>query len=251
MVTFQPRPKQRQVLAYTGGRMGVSAVPGSGKTWTLSLLAAKLIAEGDLEDDQEVLVVTLVNSAVSNFAGRVARFVQERGLLPHVGYRVRTLHGLCARHRARASGAWRACPTISRSSTSGRRRRSCKRPSTPGCAPIPQSLDDVLRGRLRGQRADWLRRDRWPAYVITIAASFIKQAKDLQLTPADLRYRLDSFPEPTYRFWRWALPSTPTTSARWPIAARWISTTSSAWRLTRCASIRTYWRDSNNAGPIF
>ena len=105
METFQPRPKQSQVLAYTGGRMGVSAVPGSGKTWTLSLLAAKLIAEGDFEDDQEVLVVTLVNSAVSNFAGRVARFVQERGLLPHVGYRVRTLHGLCARHRARASGA--------------------------------------------------------------------------------------------------------------------------------------------------
>ena len=74
--------------------MGVSAVPGSGKTWTLSLLAAKLIAEGNLGDEQEVLVVTLVNSAVSNFAGRVARFVQERGLLPNVGYRVRTLHGL-------------------------------------------------------------------------------------------------------------------------------------------------------------
>ncbi|MFN2283276.1 MAG: UvrD-helicase domain-containing protein, partial [Anaerolineae bacterium] len=92
--SFSPRPKQRQVLAYTGGRMGVSAVPGSGKTWTLSLLAAKLIAEGDLGDEQEVLVVTLVNSAVSNFAGRVARFVQERDLLPHVGYRVRTLHGL-------------------------------------------------------------------------------------------------------------------------------------------------------------
>ena len=75
--------------------MGVSAVPGSGKTWTLSLLAAKLIARGDLADDQEVLIVTLVNSAVQNFSSRVGRFVQERyHLLPNVGYRVRTLHGL-------------------------------------------------------------------------------------------------------------------------------------------------------------
>lgn len=59
-----------------------------------SYLAAQLVAGAGLEDDQEVLVVTLVNSAVDNFAGRVAAFVQERGLLPHVGYRVRTLHGL-------------------------------------------------------------------------------------------------------------------------------------------------------------
>jgi len=74
--------------------MGVAAVPGSGKTWTLSLLAAKLVAEGGLGDDQEVLIVTLVNSAVDNFAGRVAGFVKARGLLPGIGYRVRTLHGL-------------------------------------------------------------------------------------------------------------------------------------------------------------
>ena len=47
-----------------------------------------------LADDQEVLIVTLVNSAVDNFARRVDEFVSERGLLPHVGYRVRTLHGL-------------------------------------------------------------------------------------------------------------------------------------------------------------
>ena len=91
---FIPRPKQAEVLAYTGGKMGVSAVPGSGKTQTLSALAAKLVAEGMLDDDQEVLIVTLVNSAVDNFARRVDGFVQERGLLPHVGYRVRTLHGL-------------------------------------------------------------------------------------------------------------------------------------------------------------
>ena len=40
---FTPRAEQQQVLSYTGGTMGISAVPGSGKTFTLSALAADLI----------------------------------------------------------------------------------------------------------------------------------------------------------------------------------------------------------------
>jgi DNA helicase-2/ATP-dependent DNA helicase PcrA len=78
--------------------MGISAVPGSGKTFTLSLLAARLVerlaANGRL-DEREVLVVTFTNSAVANFRARIGQFLrQERGLLPGAGYRVRTLHGL-------------------------------------------------------------------------------------------------------------------------------------------------------------
>ena len=61
---FRPRAKQQEVLDYAGGKMGVSAVPGSGKTATLSYLAARLVAQADLTDDQEVLIVTLVKSAV-------------------------------------------------------------------------------------------------------------------------------------------------------------------------------------------
>jgi len=95
---FAPRPAQERILAYTGGPMGISAVPGSGKTFTLSLLAARLVerlaADGRL-DEREVLVVTFTNSAVANFRARIGQFLrQERGLLPGAGYRVRTLHGL-------------------------------------------------------------------------------------------------------------------------------------------------------------
>lgn len=82
--------------------MGVSAVPGSGKTFTLSLLAAQLVERlaGDerppaAPDDCEVLVVTFTNSAVENFRSRIGYLLRQRqGLLPGVGYRVRTLHGL-------------------------------------------------------------------------------------------------------------------------------------------------------------
>ena len=76
--------------------MGVSAVPGSGKTATLVALAAGIVREGGLAPGQEVLVVTLVNSAVNNFAARLTQELQDSSdLLPGlVGFRVRTLHGL-------------------------------------------------------------------------------------------------------------------------------------------------------------
>ncbi|MCB0186007.1 MAG: ATP-dependent helicase, partial [Caldilineaceae bacterium] len=99
---FVPRPAQARILEYGGGPMGVSAVPGSGKTFTLSLLAARLVEQlageeppGEYADEREVLVVTFTNSAVENFRSRIGTFVhREQGLLPGVGYRVRTLHGL-------------------------------------------------------------------------------------------------------------------------------------------------------------
>jgi len=55
-IPVQLRPAQAEILGYKSGKMGISAVPGSGKTWTLSLLAAQIVASGELADDQEVLV---------------------------------------------------------------------------------------------------------------------------------------------------------------------------------------------------
>ena len=91
---FEPRPSQRRILGYVQGRLGISAVPGSGKTHTLSALAAELIASGRLGPEQEILIVTLVNSAVDNFSSRITSFAKDRDLIPDLGYRVRTLHGL-------------------------------------------------------------------------------------------------------------------------------------------------------------
>ena len=67
---FNPRPNQKEILSYTHGFMGVSAVPGSGKTHTLSRLAANLISANVLDDKQEILIVTLVNSAVPDSRAR-------------------------------------------------------------------------------------------------------------------------------------------------------------------------------------
>jgi len=75
--------------------MAVSAVPGSGKTFTLSLLAADLISDGKIEVDegQQVLVVTYLNASVDTFKARIRQRLQERGVALR-GFDVRTLHSL-------------------------------------------------------------------------------------------------------------------------------------------------------------
>ena len=88
------RDSQKRILSYQAGKMGISAVPGSGKTWTLSRLAVKLVAEQEFQPEQEILIVTFSNSAADVFASRISSLLLERGMLSNLGYRVRTLHGL-------------------------------------------------------------------------------------------------------------------------------------------------------------
>ena len=87
-------------------RLAVSAVPGSGKTLTLALLAADLIVSDRIGDTGEVLVVTVQNSAVANINQRIRDILRDQGL-PPVGYQVCTLHKLAAdiiRERADLAG---------------------------------------------------------------------------------------------------------------------------------------------------
>ena len=92
MNQFQPREGQRQILEYQGGKMGVSAVPGSGKTATIVALATRLIAENRTAGGQ-VLIVTYQNAAVDNIRSRIRQRLEEMDLL-QIGYDVRTLHSL-------------------------------------------------------------------------------------------------------------------------------------------------------------
>lgn len=93
---FQLRPAQEAILAYERGRLAVSAVPGSGKTFTLSLLAAQLIADGRIDPtgNQQVLVVTYLNASVDTFKARIRQRLYEMGLPANRGFDVRTLHSL-------------------------------------------------------------------------------------------------------------------------------------------------------------
>jgi DNA helicase-2/ATP-dependent DNA helicase PcrA len=93
MMNFIPRPGQKEVLKYKGGKLAVPAVPGAGKTTVLAHLAADLIAE-EVPEDKKILIVTYMNSAVANFRRKIGDFLSEKGLPRSRGYSVKTLHSL-------------------------------------------------------------------------------------------------------------------------------------------------------------
>jgi DNA helicase-2/ATP-dependent DNA helicase PcrA len=185
---FKPRFSQEKILKYTGGRMGISAVPGSGKTHSLSMLAAQLLADGRVaeENGEEILIVTFSNSAVNNFANRIDGFIRGRGLLPAFGYRVRTLHGLAhdiIRERPDRVGLPNEFQII---------------PEHEAALLLNTLCVNFARGN-----PDWLQPYLIPSfnaqntrfqqdsvrYLVEIAGSFIRQAKDMQAAPHDLLER--------------------------------------------------------------
>jgi DNA helicase II / ATP-dependent DNA helicase PcrA len=189
---FTPRPAQSEVLAYTGGKMGISAVPGSGKTHTLSALAARLIRSGRLGDEQEVLIVTLVNSAVDNFASRIKDFL---ALPMPFGYRVRTLHGLAhdiVREKPAAAGLEDRFAILDEREADIIRKEA----AAAWLQAHPNDLDAFLNPELDENKLDWVHRQHLPELVTSIALAFIRSAKDNRLTPAQLRSLLDSAPAP-------------------------------------------------------
>ncbi|MBC7814599.1 MAG: ATP-dependent helicase, partial [Burkholderiales bacterium] len=188
---FKPRPKQREVLDYRRGKMGVSAVPGSGKTATLSYLAAHLVATVDLDDDQEVLVVTLVKSAVGHFAASMSRYLREEfNLLPGLGYRVRTLHSLAndiVRERPGLVGLADNFVVIDERDADELLQDAVDTwvRANPGAADDFLSDDQMANNQTRTNR--------WPDAVKNISNNFIRQAKDLELTDIQTRTLLGRY----------------------------------------------------------
>ena len=189
---FSPRPSQQNILRYTGGRLGIAAVPGAGKTQILSALAAQIIASGALGDDQEVLIVTLVNSAVDNFEARIKRYF-ENPLQALYKYRVRTLHGLAhdiVREKPASVGLDQRFVIIDEREAGFIRRESVN------AWLASNSLDDYLDPALDQSKRDWVQRQQLPDLLDSLALAFIRSSKDRLLTPEELRLRLDASPAP-------------------------------------------------------
>jgi DNA helicase-2/ATP-dependent DNA helicase PcrA len=194
MNTFIPRPSQEQILRYRGGRLGIAAVPGAGKTQILSALAAQIIASGALADDQEVLIVTLVNSAVDNFEARVKRFF-DNPLQALYRYRVRTLHGLAhdiVREKPGRVGLDERFGIIDEREADFIRREAVKS----WMSVHAESLDDYLDPNMDEHKRDWVRRDQLHEMISNLALAFIRSSKDRRLTPEKLRALLDRQPAP-------------------------------------------------------
>jgi len=191
--TFTPRPSQQTIIdalltADSPRRLGVSAVPGSGKTHILSYLAAELIPR--VEEEQEVLIVTLVNAAVDNFRRRVDGFVREKGLLPGFNYRVCTLHSLASeivRQRPSLVGLSQEFEIVDE-----RTADAILREVVDGW--LAANIDVLIPYLADPSALPRLQQRFLPGLVTDIARSFIKRPKDYRLTPYRMEEAFRSHP---------------------------------------------------------
>ena len=183
---FTPRESQRQVLSYRGGLMGIAAVPGSGKTETISMLVDRILGLEVLDGEQEILVVTLVNAACDNLARRTDAATAARTLMPGVGYRVRTLHALAAdivRERPEAVGLTDEFRIVDSEQCDQIRRQvaiAWLRGNAPRC-------EWLLDPELPEERRAFVRRERLPELIEDLACDFIRFAKGERARPDQLQ----------------------------------------------------------------
>ncbi len=202
-MAFIPRPTQAEILKYTEGTMGISAVPGSGKTHTLSALAALLVEKNQVKraeqfdhpSEAEILIVTFSNSAVSNFSARIAGFLNEKGLVPGIGYRVRTLHGMATdivRGRAESFGIDPdfvildeiACDALLLRAVDLWLEKDAR-----------QTYDAILDPDTRPMQREKYYAEKWRRDITIIARNVISQAKDYLMTPERMREAIDTASE--------------------------------------------------------
>ncbi len=191
------RPSQYAVIRdYNGGAMGIAAVPGSGKTYTLSKLAVDiLLSATDLTVDQEILIVTMSNSAVDNFQQSIANNLREKNILPGFGYRVSTLHSLAheiVRQRPGLVGLSNDFTILDE------READLLRTSVTQAwlQEHPHFFDNYFKPNASEQQLSGYRREKLPYLMLGISKSFIGTAKDLEITPEALRRHLKKLPSP-------------------------------------------------------
>jgi DNA helicase-2/ATP-dependent DNA helicase PcrA len=125
----------------------------------------------------------------------VGSFVKKKGLLPNLGYRVRTLHGLAhdiVRERPGLVNLGDNFQIIDEREAESIRNEVAQAWLHTHSAV----LDDYLDPEMDESRREWLRRNQLPKLVQSAAMNFIRYAKDMQLTPERLRARLDALPIP-------------------------------------------------------
>jgi DNA helicase-2/ATP-dependent DNA helicase PcrA len=87
------RAGQKPLADWEGGKLAVSAVPGSGKSTGMAIGAAIAIARHNLNPKQQLIVVTFTRSAAASIKAKINDSLKKLGH-PCRGFAVHTLHGL-------------------------------------------------------------------------------------------------------------------------------------------------------------
>ena len=182
------RPGQKSLADWQGGQMAVSAVPGAGKSHSLSVAAALAIARHQLHSRKQLVVVTYTRSAAASIKNKIRDRLKELLLTP-AGFVVHTLHGLAlniASRHPNLSGLNLETATLVTTTTNHRIIRTCVEK---WIATTPGRYQTLLAGRqFDGEETERLRRQSVLRTEVLpqLAHIVIREAKSSGLLPEDL-----------------------------------------------------------------
>jgi DNA helicase-2/ATP-dependent DNA helicase PcrA len=191
------RPGQQQMANWTGGPLGVSAVPGAGKSTGMAKAAAVTIARNNLHSRHQLIVVTFTRSAAANIRAKILEELHDLNL-PFGGFEVQTLHGLAlsiaTRHQT-LSGLNLDNSTLILPTPSSRITRTCVER---WIVDYPQLYQRLIEGcQFDGEETERLRRQSVLRTEVLpdLAWKVIQEAKSSGLKPEDLEQLAKDIPD--------------------------------------------------------
>ncbi|MGK7872768.1 MAG: ATP-dependent helicase [Xenococcaceae cyanobacterium] len=182
------RPGQQSLADWQRGQMAISAVPGAGKSHSLSVAAALAVARYQLHARRQLLIVTYTRSAAASIKTKIRDRLKPL-LLPQGGFIVQTLHGLAlniANRHPDSSGLNLNAATVIIPSPSHRIIRACVEQ---WIAATPGRYQVLLEGvQFDGEETEGLRRQSVLRTEVlpSLAYTVIREAKSSGLLPEAL-----------------------------------------------------------------
>ncbi|OKH21231.1 DNA helicase UvrD [Hydrococcus rivularis NIES-593] len=182
------RPGQRDLADWKGGQMAISAVPGAGKSHSLSVAAAIAIARYQLHARKQLVIVTYTRSAAASIKDKIKQQLKELQL-PQTGFSVQTLHGLAlniANRHPELSGLNLDTATLITPNSTHRIVRACVEQ---WMNTAPRRYQILLEGvQFDGEEAERLRRHSVLRTEVlpNLAHTVIREAKSSGLSPEAL-----------------------------------------------------------------
>ena len=168
--------------------MAISAVPGAGKSHSLSVAAALAVARYQLHNRRQLVIVTYTRSAAASIKAKIRERLKSL-LLPQRGFVVHTLHGLAlhiANRHPDLSGLNLETATVIIPSLSHRIIRACVEQ---WIAATPRRYQVLLEGvQFDGEETERLRRQSVLRTEVlpSLAHTVIREAKSSGLSPENL-----------------------------------------------------------------